>query len=151
MPYASDYTGNVETILVVHSFGEWPTYHKAYKTDRAIMSMHLHKFVTESTNKHTTNIFLILSYHCIRSQSIQNLLEPGAATRPAQVWTHSQTCHTHSHTQHTHTTHSHTYPYTKSLMYTPLEHNYHKRICTGQHYSKVRVSTSWLTCTQTPC
>ena len=28
MPYASDYTRNVETILVVHSFGEWPIYAK---------------------------------------------------------------------------------------------------------------------------
>ena len=28
MPYASDYTHNVETILVVHSFGEWPNYAK---------------------------------------------------------------------------------------------------------------------------
>ena len=26
MRYASDYTRNVETILVVHSFGEWPIY-----------------------------------------------------------------------------------------------------------------------------
>ena len=26
MPYASDYIRNVETILVVHSFGEWPKY-----------------------------------------------------------------------------------------------------------------------------